>query len=163
MLDQKQVEPLDSHLIEKLERVQNEAEEIMSAIILKRRCVPKFYSAILKKQIYQADNSELVKENSMPQTPLKLNSPKKITYASSPIDAIRKLSSTIPELCAKLQRAKQVLAEEGKRNHGGNEEQHTFDGNKDIGKNLLKHRRASQHFDIASRLSLGCTQEKDLI
>lgn len=138
----------------------------MMKVIKKRKSVPIQFA-----EKYTTRIIETVKCNLREDVPMELthmNSDNILPIVTSkdllnPVDALKELSQTIPGLCAKLERAKHVLTEESKNGCAAEPNEISMENNSTIDKNILKHRRASQHFDVASRLSFGCIQEKDLI
>ncbi len=123
------MEPIDENLEHKLQELQAETDNLLVQVTRYRKKYPqiasKNYSLALEKCLHNIDNQlASLGKTELPKIHTELPDGLVIDYGFK-IEKLSQLKNTIPEIVAKLQRARHVLTEEGLRvmNNAGSEGQ----------------------------------------
>ena len=156
-----EIEPVDEGLLKELEQLQQETESVLAQVVRHRRSFPgksldklsKELSALLE----ETHESTYIDQLEAPEQP----DDSLLSRLSAGVEKSVKLQSDIPQVIAKLERARTVLHEQGQKRASEMKKPATewslavgdndaITGFNDV---LTRHRRTSHQFDLAHKLS----------
>lgn len=158
------MEPIDDSLEAKLQELQNETDNLLVEVTRYRKRYPeiaaKNYSLTLDKCLQNID----VQLESLATGAAQVNCPPRhelpdglMIDFSFKMEKLAQLQSSIPEIVAKLQRARKVLKDEGTRVMKSSSDDTTMSDNmtENLSELINSQRRVEKQLDLANKIRLA--------